>query len=174
MTSEKEEFTKFFQKYGVVFDSDPSGLLVGEVVFVFELGRFKGVRGEDTGHLWPRTEHLDIELINELIQESEWVVNEKGIAFSYPEDLWLRIPVSLQTEVDRIIKQIIQEVYKRAIDVGFDPKRWENVLATPPNLFAIKEDFLRFVNRTLEEDFLNQDIRQYISQKVIDELAPKF
>lgn len=174
--SEKEEFVKFFQKYGVDHSphDDPGGIMVGQSVFEFRLGRFTGVRWDELGKVDKRIERVSEKLIDELIDECTWVASDTGLTFGYQEDLWNQVPVSLQKAIDEIFLQKAKDVFQIVVHAGFNPERWKNELATDDALLSLEAEFEGFIKRAeRNRSFGNRTMKEYMKMVVQEDLAEK-
>lgn len=77
--SEKTEFIRFFQKYGIPFRpyDDPKGIIVGQSVFLFEDERFYGVHWEELCYTEKRIKRIDPKITDRSKEKKKGDNNDK-------------------------------------------------------------------------------------------------
>jgi hypothetical protein len=173
--SEKDEFVRFFQKYGVSHDvhGDPRGIMVGQSVFEFDHERFTGVRWDELGRVDKRIETLEESLADELIDSAVWVANETGLVFSFQEEPWNQIPVSIQDRVNEIVRQAAEDVFQILThDGGFNPEQWVNELAVDTMLRSMEQAFEEAIKRAeSRRSFGHRTAREFMKMTVKENMV---
>lgn len=176
MSEEKDEFVKFFQKYGVAHSlyDDPTGIMVGQSIFQFKDGRFTGIFWEELGYTEKRIETIGPEIIDKLVETAVWVPSESGMVYAYTQEVWDQIPVGLRDQIDKDIVSVAEDVFQIVIRAGFNLKRWENQLATEVIYKQMSEEFNKFVKFAEQNKLFGQyTMKEYMRLSVRDRLIDR-